>query len=232
MERVAFIVEESGARIPCMLNPESVVIRRRAGLMPRQTTQGPLVIADMPNDPLVFTGGGCTELTLNLLFDTTLPSSTPLSDDVRAMTVPLWKASQGISGGSRGSQAPAVRFFWGKWNMLGAISSLAERLEHFTPEGYPRRSWLRLRFLELVERPASATEQPSLGFDEGMPAGAATGADVPLPGPLSMVGEPGDGEVPKVADYVTRARSASRNYLADLLEADTIADSLDGSSWI
>ena len=28
MERVAFLVEDTGERIPCLLNPESLVVRR------------------------------------------------------------------------------------------------------------------------------------------------------------------------------------------------------------
>ena len=40
MERVAFIVEETGERISCMLNPEHIVQRRIAGLAPRRTGAG------------------------------------------------------------------------------------------------------------------------------------------------------------------------------------------------
>ena len=32
MERVAFIVERTGERIDCLLNPDTVVVRRSAGL--------------------------------------------------------------------------------------------------------------------------------------------------------------------------------------------------------
>ena len=31
MERVAFLIEETGERIACLLNPESLVVRRIAG---------------------------------------------------------------------------------------------------------------------------------------------------------------------------------------------------------
>jgi len=42
MERVAFLVEASGKRIECMLNPESVVIRRQAGVSTRSVDDKPL----------------------------------------------------------------------------------------------------------------------------------------------------------------------------------------------
>lgn len=35
MERVAFLIEPTGERLGCLLNPESVILRRAAGLQPR-----------------------------------------------------------------------------------------------------------------------------------------------------------------------------------------------------
>jgi nucleoid-associated protein YgaU len=57
---------------------------------------------------------------------------------------------------------PVVRFIWGTcWNIPGVIAAVAERLEHFTPGGTPRRSWLRMRFLRVAESaPAPAPELP------------------------------------------------------------------------
>src|SRR5262249_57036441 len=47
---------------------------------------------------------------------------------------------------------PLARFIWGKsWNIPGVIAEVAERLEWFTPEGIPRRSWLRMRMLRVAE---------------------------------------------------------------------------------
>ncbi|MBK8906969.1 MAG: hypothetical protein IPM60_03425 [Rhodospirillales bacterium] len=232
MERVAFIVEETGERIPCMLNPESVVLRRRAGLSPRRISEGPVVTADRPNDPLVFTGGGCTELTLNLLFDTTLPSPTPLPEDVRALTAPLWRAAQGASGGAGGGRAPALRFFWGKWNMLGAISALAERLEYFTASGQARRSWLRLRLLELAEDTAGAGHQLASGLEPGVPAESAAPLRSPTGWAPSVLTETGGEGRRGVADELAGARSAPSDYLAELLQADVPLDALGRPPWI
>ena len=86
MERVAFIVDETGDRIDCLLNPETVEIKRLAGVRPRQSAQGQLVGAGLADDPLLFTGGGRTELTLDLVFDVELVESAAGPADVRAMT--------------------------------------------------------------------------------------------------------------------------------------------------
>jgi hypothetical protein len=53
-----------------------------------------------------------------------------------------------------------VRFVWGKsWNVPGIVAAIAERLEYFTPEGAPQRSWLRMRLLR-VEEPAAGHTYP------------------------------------------------------------------------
>ncbi|MFH8251392.1 hypothetical protein ACH3VR_13550 [Microbacterium sp. B2969] len=72
MERVAFIVESTGERISCMLNPEHIVQRRVAGLAPRRTGAGIVSGPAQSDAPLLHTGGGRTELELQLLFDVDL----------------------------------------------------------------------------------------------------------------------------------------------------------------
>jgi hypothetical protein len=47
---------------------------------------------------------------------------------------------------------PICRFVWGKsWNIPGIVWSIAERLEYFTKDGMPRRSFLRLLFRRVLE---------------------------------------------------------------------------------
>lgn len=74
MERVTFIVERSGQRIPCMLNPETLEVRRSAGLARRRSAGGALIGNPRSDDPLVATGGGITEYQFNLLFDVEVAS--------------------------------------------------------------------------------------------------------------------------------------------------------------
>lgn len=148
MERVAFLVEKTGERIPCLLNPASLVVRRLAGAQPRQSTSGPLTGAALKDDPILYTGGGITEVLLDLLFDVRVAGATITTEDVRDLTRPLTALAEGSEGEDGYGQVPLVRFVWGKaWNVLGVVAAIAERLEDFTPNGAPQRSWLRMRFL-------------------------------------------------------------------------------------
>ncbi|MBI4538140.1 MAG: hypothetical protein HY704_01350 [Gemmatimonadetes bacterium] len=176
MERVAFIIEETGQRIGCLLNPEMVVVRRLAGVRPRRSAGGPVTAAVLADDPLLYTGGGTTELRLDLLFDVSLAGSSIGTDNVRELTRPLWELAENAAREDGYSRPPLVRFVWGKtWNIPGVVAAVAERLESFTPGGAPRRSWLRMRFLRVAERTApGATGRPVPGLpSELAPLGPA-----------------------------------------------------------
>jgi len=148
VERVAFLVEHTGVRLGCLLNPESLIVRRTSGVRHRQAGGGPLTAVAMTDDPLVYTGGGVTELQLDLLFDVTLSGSSIRTADVRSLTAPLWDLTENQPGDDGYARVPLVRFVWGKsWNIPGVVAAVAERLEFFTPGGAPRRSWLRMRLL-------------------------------------------------------------------------------------
>jgi hypothetical protein len=171
MERVAFLLEKNGERIQCLLNPASVVVRRLAGVQPRQSSSGPLTGAALKDDPLLYTGGGTTEILLDLLFDVSLAGSTLTTEDVRDLTRPLTALAEGSEGDDGYGQVPLVRFVWGKaWNVLGVVAAVAERLEYFSANGAPGRSWLRMRLLRTGDFTLPDTE--SLGSDlslEDMP---------------------------------------------------------------
>src|SRR3954464_1351030 len=112
MERVAFLLERSGERISCLLNPENLEARRTAGLRIRQGAGGFLTGLARSEDPLIATGGGVTEYDLHLLFDVEVaregrsPNASNASDaspgvsgpadddDVRALTRPLWDLTE------------------------------------------------------------------------------------------------------------------------------------------
>ncbi|HEY2342798.1 MAG TPA: hypothetical protein VGH90_07205, partial [Chthoniobacteraceae bacterium] len=72
MERVTFLVERTGERIPCLLNPECLEVRRSAGIVRRRSAGGAVIGNPRTDDPLVATGGGITEYQLKLLFDVDL----------------------------------------------------------------------------------------------------------------------------------------------------------------
>jgi hypothetical protein len=153
MERVAFLVEKTGERIACMLNPETVVARRSAGIVRRSGTSGPLQGLRQSDDLLLYVGGGSTEMIFDLLFDTTLAADSgtaageAVPGDVRVLTRPLWNLAENSADDQGMGQLPVVRFVWGTgWNIQGLVTAVAERLEFFDETGIPRRSWLRMKF--------------------------------------------------------------------------------------
>lgn len=152
MERVAFLIEDTGERISCMLNPEDMLVRRLAGVRRRRSTGGVLTGAGLADDALLFTGGGTTELQLNLLFDVSLAGSSTKVKDVRDLTFPLWQLAENAAEEQNYGRPPLVRFVWGKsWNIPGVVSAVSERLDYFSPGGEPLRSWLSMRFLRVAE---------------------------------------------------------------------------------
>jgi hypothetical protein len=180
VERVAFLVEHTGVRLGCLLNPESVIVRRTAGIRRRQAGGGPLTAVGMTDDPLVYTGGGVTELQLDLLFDVSLAGSSVHTADVRSLTAPLWELTENQPGDDGYARVPLVRFVWGKsWNIPGVVAAVAERLEYFTTGGAPRRSWLRMRFL----RTQMSTADLSATRGSQMPISMALDAQMPATSP-------------------------------------------------
>jgi hypothetical protein len=169
MERVAFLVEDTKERLGCLLNPESLEIRRQAGVRQRGGgTPGSVARGD---DALVATGGGITELRLDLLFDIGLSGSSTRTEDVRDLTGPIWQLAENRRSGSGRGRIPRVRFIWGKyWNLPGVVAAVAERLDRFSPAGAPQRSWLRMRLLRVDDGdpagpplvPPALTEQAAL----------------------------------------------------------------------
>jgi hypothetical protein len=169
MDRVGFLLEDSGERLRCLLNPETLEISRTAGLKQRRSASGVLTGRGLKDDPLMFTGGGTTELRMDLLFDVSLAGSSIQAEDVRDLTGPLWQLAENTADDEGFGRLRLVRFVWGKaWNIPGVIAAIAERFEDFSTEGVPRRSWLRMRFLR-VENPEALSPRPGSNAGEVMP---------------------------------------------------------------
>lgn len=193
MERVSFLVEDTGERLACLLNPESVTLRRRAGLRRRRLGGRSVTAADLGEDALLFTGGGVTELRVDLLFDVAVSGSSLETDNVRDLTGPLWELAE--SAGRPGGDEPPrsrgrprkVRFVWGKtWNVPAVVADVAERVELFSRTGVPRRSWLRMRLIRVPD--ADQDDQPP---------------EAPRP-PLRVGEAPPSGEGSEVRTHITR----------------------------
>jgi hypothetical protein len=165
---------------------------------PRRSAAGLLTGAALADDPILYTGGGTTELELDLLFDVTLSGSSaptvsstptgtrpppPVLEDVRVLTGPLRQLAEGSAAASGESAAapPVVRLVWGKsWNIPGVIVALAERFEYFTAQGSPQRSWLRMRLLRVAEpmvRPAIGSTGTTMTMMTATGSEVATGAE-------------------------------------------------------
>ncbi len=201
MERVIILVESTGSRIPCLLNPESLEIRRWAGLATREPGISAAEPGDAADAPLAATGGGRTEWQLDLLFDVDLagahatvaderwnqdtvrrrmsdPDPTRVDDrpivDVRQLTAPLFALAEHARNEAGRVELPLVRVIWGKrWNLPGVVAAVAQRLERFAPDGAPRRSWLRLRFLRVLVPNTAAPVAPAPEPAAAVAVGAA-----------------------------------------------------------
>jgi hypothetical protein len=135
-----------------MLNPETLVMGRTAGVRPSRSASGQLTGAGLADDPVLYTGGGRTILELDLLFDLELADSGVGAHDVRALTGPLWQMAENTQRNPGYTEPPQVRFIWGKaWNVPAIVLAVAERFERFTRQGHPQRSWLRLLLLRINE---------------------------------------------------------------------------------
>jgi len=157
VERVAFLIEHTGERIRCLLNPESLLLQRSSGIKSRRILTNVVSGIDINDDQLIHTGGGQTYLTLNLLFDVDVARGSSVNtSDVRELTAPIWALSENQQIDSNRSQLPVCRFFWGKWNMPAVVVAIAENLDKFNIDGVPQRSWMRLRLRRVSEERAAA----------------------------------------------------------------------------
>jgi hypothetical protein len=189
MERVAFLLDDTGEHIGALLNPETVVMSRTAGVEPRRSAGGRLTGAGLADDPLLFTGGGHTELRLDLLFDVDLAPAQLGVLDVRQMTRPIWRLAENSAEVDRKRRPPSVHFLWGRaWDMPGIVTEVAERFDRFDADGSPLRSWMRLVFVRIGQ---SADEEGGENYElaQRLPP-----VDLTAP-PVDTVPVPGDGSM-------------------------------------
>ena len=99
----------------------------------------PLTGSGLADDPVHFTGGGRTEIELDLLFDTSLGGSTVVSQDVKDLTRPLWELSENYAGADGGGQAARACASCGerRGTSQAFVTAVAERFERFDPFGGP-----------------------------------------------------------------------------------------------
>lgn len=171
MEKVVLLVEHSGEHLRCLLNPEQLEIKRQTGVSPRRSLTGAMTGAELRDEPLLYQGGGRTELTLDLLFDIGLTGQTgERIADVRELTRPIWELSENQTATGHYGRPPTLRILWGTvLNLRGLVGAVAERLEHFDTEGRAARAWLRLRIHRLDSDSAaesSTSTEPPVAMDK------------------------------------------------------------------
>ena len=227
MERVAFLVERTGQRIDCLLNPEKVIFRRQSGVKRRTLLGHPIGDAAWSDDLLVTGGGGLTELQLDLLFDTSLlPSSAPVTD-AQQLTAPFRELTEQAVDARGLRESRLARFVWGKtWNMLGLVTAISERFECFLPDGSPQRCWMRLCFLRVPEPGAAGgnTPQEVVRAGDELPAQSVSGQV--LFAPAAPATETGDAEArgPVRMDQVAYELSGRASAWREVAAASGIDD--------
>lgn len=168
MERINFLVDETGERVTCLLNPETVTMRRWSGIADLPAEMAPLSASTMSDTPVIFTGGGRTELDLELLFDIDLDPREGI-DDVRDLTLPLWQMSENAVQAPHRVMAPKVWVLWGReWSFLSVIESIAERFENMDSSGAPHRSWMSLRARRVSDKTFPG-DMPAAGVPASKP---------------------------------------------------------------
>lgn len=226
MERAAFLIDTTGERIPCLLNPASVVLRRVAGVRPRRSAGGSLTGTGLSDAPLLFNGGGFTELLLDLLFDVSLVNGPTQPTDVHDLTDPLWRLAENQGEADEYGRPPLVRFVWGKsWNVPGVVASVAERLEYFTQSGTPRRSWLRLRLLRVMDRVAEEASPAPEPSEEAPLVDWPTVPDQDVE--LHDLSGDGSGSASERLDLVTQQYYGRPDLWRDLAEFNDLDDPLN-----
>lgn len=185
MERVAFIVDATGERIDCLLNPETFEVKRLAGIRSPAAGGDRLVGRGRADDPVHFTGGGRTELLLDMVFDVELVESGGAPQDVRQLTARLWNLAENTAQELGAVRPPLVRLVWGKsWNVPGVVAAIAERFDAFNATGAPGRSWMRLKLLR-VDEPDGATAR---SFDEELARSAVATPPADRPAAVQAIG--------------------------------------------
>lgn len=161
MEHVTFLIKHTQESVKCLLNPEKLEIRRVSGV--KQNRQNSISQDTNNEASMLDTGAGTTDITMSLLFDSSYITRSSSTLDIRNYTQRLWKLTENHQVTGQQQRTPTVNFMWGKaWNIRGVITEVSEKLENFSVEGIPRRSWVQLTFRKLDKEnivPTTLSEQ-------------------------------------------------------------------------
>lgn len=138
---------EGSAPMDCLFNPKDYSVTKSNG-WDSKAKKG------ATGEPPQFTGGQPREMTLQLLFDTTLLTP-PVS--VKEITDKLFAAMDATVGGAAGGSAkkndnrpPTIKFEFGPFSFLGVAKSLTVQYLLFKPTGEPLRADVKLALMQWV----------------------------------------------------------------------------------
>jgi hypothetical protein len=141
---------------------------------------------DKNADGLQYVSQAVAKLTMDLIFDTTLPNDrvgVSGGEDVRTFTDQMAKLMQPFEDGG-GKVPPRVEFGWGVYRFVGIIEQYKETLDFFAAGGVPLRAAINLTLtaqkavFESNKNPNASvdgnlTPEPAVVPSSGGPAGAA-----------------------------------------------------------
>jgi hypothetical protein len=167
---VVVVKKKDGSQqtLTCHFNPTDYTISRQVSWN-FLTSKG----KDMPMAE--FQGGGATNLTLKLLFDTSMSKNGNASTapkDVRDDTKHLWEAAyidkNNKDATTNMGEPPHIIFMWGStWSFEAVITGISQEFILFSDSGIPLRSYVTLNLTQIVDSRTFAKQNPTSGAKPG-----------------------------------------------------------------
>ena len=151
---------ETGERIDCLFNPTEYSLSK-------SNTWSPVPMVGFNVPPTEFTGGGPTDLKLDLFFDTY-----EANEDVRTYTDKIFNlakiSKETVDSATSRRRPPRCLFNWGRvFSFQAVITSVSVSYTMFRADGTPVRATMSLSLQECkdadVQEPQNPTSQGSWG---------------------------------------------------------------------
>ena len=148
-------VREKGRRVEVQFNPQTLKVSYS-----NQKSGG----GQSGGGAMQYVGRGATTLSLELLFDATVPAGGGKAvKDVRSLTQQVVYFMLPASARERGKRIPpGVRFAWGSFLFEGVMDSVNETLEFFSSDGLPLRATVAVTLSrqDILYKPPKADAGP------------------------------------------------------------------------
>lgn len=151
---------EGGNPIPCLFNPKEFSVTKTNNWTAD-------VSAAHAAKPPTFGGGQPREMSVSLLFDSTLPQDPPASMSVKDICSALFKSMQATITQGQTMRPPTMTFTWGEFRFEGVTKSLAIQYQLFKHDGEPIRVDAKLSLMQwdvLATTPQNPTTRSTAGL--------------------------------------------------------------------